>query len=1059
MRCRSHPTGIRSILFTISLLGLAALPASAQERGTITGEVLDLTTRRPLVGAQISIPGTAIGTVTNSSGRFLLPNVPSGEVTVRTQFIGYSTNSRTVMVGAGETVTLTLELSQAAIVLDEVVVTGVGVATERRKLGNTIATIDARKLETAPAVSFSELLQAREPGVMAMASGGLAGEGMKIRIRGSSSLSQSNEPIVYVDGIRVDNSAGFGPGVGLNGGGPSRLDDINPASIERIEVLKGAAAATLYGTEASNGVIQIFTKQGMSGAPRYDFVVETGMSSYPKDTYAPHAGFARTPEQAEHLSKFWGQTIRPYEVFEVDLIPQLFETGHFSTLSGSVSGGTDAVMYFVSGRYQTEDGPFGGKQGQGPLRGEQWGPASDVNNRKQANTTLTILPINNLKVRLTSSFVEAHQENVVNNNAIYGTISQMINSKPELAHENNVTGTGAFSTVREAMQQITSQDVARFGGTLAADYTPVDGIGLNATIGIDVVSQRGLSLTPYGWNVDRYVNANVRGSRRVSDRNHRQVTLQTRATWNDDFSPDITSALAVGGQVFLTETKSAYGTGSEFPGPGIDVTGGGALQTTFESYLSQVNAGLFLEEQIGYKNVAFLTVGGRYDKHSAFGQQAGGALYPKASMSLVLSDLPDWNQSLFSTLRIRAAIGRSGLQPGAFDKFTTFAPLASELGPGVAPDNLGNPDLKPEVSTEWEAGAELGWFQNRLAFQATYWDRTVVDALVPRQYPVSGGFRATQLDNIGRLHARGLEFGVNGLVVNRRNISVDLMVNATNIKETVVDLGDAPPIKVSGTYARYINWIREGYAPGSFFGPKLMNVDYPLSVGGDCTPATRDQLLDYFAVPRNPDNLSVLVEGCGGDFLNNYLGKPTPDWSGAIGTDVTLFQNFKISTLFEYKFGNYSVHDLTGALRRGHALIGRNERKSAEIEAILLNPASTAQERYDAGLIWARELKGLTPFDGLNEVHPADFLRWRELSLTYTVAPGLAEKFRARSMAVTVAGRNLGIITKFPGTDPEMNALSRGAGGSSLAESFQEGINAWGLPMPRRYQLSVRMGF
>jgi TonB-linked SusC/RagA family outer membrane protein len=1050
---------MRSSLWVICSLLVTSLPAFSQQRGTITGEILDQTTRRPLVGAQVSIPGTALGTVTNATGRYLLPNAPIGEVTIRVQFIGYSTASRTVAVGAGETVTANFELSQAAIALDEVVVTGVGVATERRKLGNTIATIDTRKLEAAPAVSFSELLQAREPGVMAMSSGGLAGEGMKIRIRGSSSLSQSNEPIVYVDGVRVDNSAGFGPGVGLNGGGPSRLDDINPASIERIEVLKGAAAATLYGTEASNGVIQIFTKQGMSGAPRYDFVVETGVSSYPKDSYAPHAGFARTQERADQLSKFWGRTIRPYEVFEVDLIPQLFEAGRFSTISGSVSGGTDAVMYFISGRYQTEDGPFGGTQDQGPLKGERWGPASDVNNRKQANTTLTVLPFENLKVRVTSSLVEAHQENVVNNNSIYGTISQMINSKPELAHDNNVTGTGAFSTVREAMQQITSQDVARFGGTVAADYTPVAGVGLNATIGIDVVSQRGLSLTPYGWNVDNYVNANVKGSRRVSDRKHRQVTLQTRATWNENFSPDLTSALALGGQVFLTETKSAYGTGSEFPGPGIDVTGGGALQTTFESYLSQVNAGLFLEEQIGFQNVAFLTVGGRYDKHSAFGQQAGGALYPKASVSLVLSDLPEWNQSLFSTLRLRAAIGRSGLQPGAFDKFTTFAPLASELGPGVAPDNLGNPDLKPEVSTEWEVGTELGWFQNRLALQATYWDRTVVDALVPRQYPVSGGFRATQLDNIGKLHARGLEFGINGLVINRPNFSVDFMINASNIKETVVDLGGAPPIKVSGTYARYINWIREGYAPGSFFGPKLMQIEYPLSVSGDCTPATREQLLNYFAVPRNPDNLSVLVEGCGGDYLNNYLGKPTPDWSGAFGTDVTLYRNLKISTLFEYKFGNYFVHDLTGALRRAHALIGRNERKSAEVEAILLNPASTAEERFEAGVIWARELKGLTPFDGLNEVHRADFLRWRELGLTYTVAPSLAEKFHARSLAVTLAGRNLGIITRYPGADPEMNALSRGAGGSSLAESFQEGINAWGLPIPRRYQVSVRMGF
>lgn len=1058
MKCRFLPPGIRTGLFTIGLLGFAALPVSAQERGTITGEVVDQTTRNPVVGAQISIPGTTLGTLTNTGGRFVLPNIPAGEITIRVQFIGYSTASRAVTITAGQTVTANFELSQAAIALDEVIVTGVGVATERRKVGNTVATIDTRKLESAPAANFSELLQAREPGITAMSSGGGAGEGMKIRIRGTSSLSQSNEPIVYIDGVRVDNSAGFGPGVGLNGGAPSRLNDINPASIERIEVLKGAAAATLYGTEASNGVIQIFTKQGTSGAPRYDLVLETGMSSYPKNAYAPNAGFARTQAQADQLSSYWGRTIKPYEVFEVDLVPQLFETGTFSTLSGSVSGGTDAAKYFISARYQTEDGPIGGKQGWGPNKGEPWGPSSDANNRKQANTTLTFLPRTDLTVRLTSSLTEAHQENIPANNSIYGPMALIIDSKPELANDKNVHGTTAFATLREAMRQVTSQDVARFGGTVAADYVPVDGVALNATLGVDLVSQRGLSLTPYGWNVDNYVNANVKGTRTVSDSKRRLVTLQTRASWNDELSPNISSALSVGGQVFMTETKSAWGTGSEFPGPGIDVTTGGALRTTSESYLSQVNAGLFLEEQVGYKNVAFVTVGGRYDKHSAFGQHAGGALYPKASMSLVLHDLPNWNPSLFSTLRLRAAVGRSGLQPGAFDKYTTFAPLASELGAGVAPSNLGNPDLKPEVSTEWEAGTELGWFENRLAVQATYWNRTVVDALIPRQYPVSGGFTATQLDNIGTLKAHGLEVGVTGLVVNRPNLSISLMANASNIKETVADLGGAPPIKVSGTYARYINWIKEGYAPGSFFGPKLMNVDYPLSVDGSCTPASKDQLLNYFSVPRSPDALSVLVEGCGGDFANNYLGKPTPDWAGAFGSDITLFQNFKISTLFEYKFGNYFVHDLTGALRRAHSLIGRNVREAAEVEAVLLNPASTAEQRYDAGLIWARELKGLTPFDGLNEVKAADFLRWRELSLTYTVAPSLAEKVRARSMSVTLAGRNLGLITKFPGADPEINALGAGAGGT-MEQSFQEGINAWGLPLPRRYQISVRMGF
>src|SRR5207248_6025438 len=177
-------------------------------------------------------------------------------------------------------------VGQAAIGLDVVVVTGAGAETEKRKLGNTVATIDVNGLRNAPVANFSEQLAAREPGVSVLPSSGMTGEGARIRIRGAASLSQQSEPIVYVDGVHVDRSGGFGDYIGTGGGGsPSRLDDINPEAIERIEVLKGAAAASLYGTEASSGVVQIFTKSGSPGPPRWDFVTVQGFLTDPQDRY------------------------------------------------------------------------------------------------------------------------------------------------------------------------------------------------------------------------------------------------------------------------------------------------------------------------------------------------------------------------------------------------------------------------------------------------------------------------------------------------------------------------------------------------------------------------------------------------------------------------------------------------------------------------------------------------------------------------------------------------------------------------------------------------------
>jgi hypothetical protein len=356
---------------------------------------------------------------------------------------------------------------------------------------------------------------------------------------------------------------------------------------------------------------------------------------------------------------------------------------------------------------------------------------------------------------------------------------------------------------------------------------------------------------------------------------------------------------------------------------------------------------------------------------------------------VVPSDLGGWDSETFSSFRIRAAVGQSGLQPGAFDQFTTFESLPSAEGPGVAPDNLGNPELSPEVSTEWEAGAELGLWNDRVGFDVTYWDRTVDDALVARQFPVSGGFRNTQLDNIGEVAASGLEVAVNGTAYQSRSSTVDLFANASYITEEVTDMGGAPPLKVGGSYPRYRNFVKEGFAPGAYFGATPADVPIPLNLlpataDGECQVPSEADALAFFSQPRDPSEFEVLSKadmgstigsvGCGGDFLNNHLGKPTPDWQGSFGANVTFLTNFEISTMFEFKAGNYKVQDLSGMFRQANAVIGRNTPKSAQVTATMADPNATAQDRLQAALTWANELRALAPMSGMNGIHPADFL-------------------------------------------------------------------------------------
>ena len=230
-------------------------------------------------GAQVFVAGTTVGGVTNDRGEYRITAAPARQVELRVRLIGYSPINRTVVVTAGQTVTQNIEVGVSALQLEQVVVTGTGAQVQVKKLGNTIATIQPPAF--AAISTPSQLLQGRDAGVSILPASGIAGEGARIRIRGNASLSMSNEPIVFVDGVRINSGGGFGANVGTNGGAPSRLDDIDPTSIERIEMLKGAAAATLYGTEASNGVIQIFTKKGATGAARWTLNAEQAAPRLP----------------------------------------------------------------------------------------------------------------------------------------------------------------------------------------------------------------------------------------------------------------------------------------------------------------------------------------------------------------------------------------------------------------------------------------------------------------------------------------------------------------------------------------------------------------------------------------------------------------------------------------------------------------------------------------------------------------------------------------------------------------------------------------------------------
>lgn len=1076
----------KRILFLLPAF-LLAITYGGYAQSSISGSVISAVDSEPIPGVNIILEGTNNGTATDADGKFTITGIEEGTYTLVARYIGYRPATTEVTLSNDQNFTLDIELSQGSTNLDEVVVTGTGGPVEVRKLGNTIGVIDAESLQSSPLQNFSEALQGRIPGMVGLPSSGVTGEGSRIRIRGSSSLSQSNEPIVFVDGVRVDAGGGFGGSVSSGGSGsPSRLDDINPESIARIEVLKGAAAATLYGTEASNGVIQVFTKNGRVEDPQFDFRVSQGAISYPK-VFPDNTGFARTQAQADTMSVYYDQPINPYELVSQNYVHQLYETGHNQEYSGSISGGREGVTYYVNARWTGENGPHTGDNLVFPE--ETSSRADDQLNRFQTTANISIFPADNLQIRFGSSYTDTRQETFQTGNNVQGVTSGALHGKPELVGYNNRSGASYNSTIQERLQQTVSQDVNAFNSSIGLNYRPLEVLTIDGTFGTSYTSQFSESSRPFGWNINDYANIETEGARRTSERSNLNLTADVKATVQNQLGQRFESTLISGFQVYQQKNLVRSGTATDFPGPGLNVSGAAANQNLTEQYIEETQAGLFLQEQLGLDDYIFATIGGRFDAHSAFGSEFNSVFYPKASLSLVLSDAPFWEQSdVISSLRVRTAIGQSGLQPGAFDALTTYSSLTSANGAGIVPENLGNPNLKPEVSTEVELGLDAGLFNERITAEATYWDRTIKDALVQRNFPTSGGFLQPQLDNIGELKGRGIELGLEFQVLNTSNWSAEIFTNASYLWEQVTSLGGSAPVKVGGSYPRYRQFIKEGYAPGTNFGAKLEHAPaghLPLDsrglleeLGRDATgvnagtPASRDLVLDYLnsltpgtASLEDLNNFVLLADENGnGDPLDHHLGKPTPDWQGSFGGSVN-FKNFRLNTLFEFKAGNYFVNNLTDGFRQRSAGIGRNTPASARVERDYVtggvdesfNPQNNGEVRLDVAEEWINDLLALDPFAGLNVIQPADFIRLRDVSLTYELPSNLLERFSLRRLSFTVSGKNLALWTKYQGVDPEVNAIGR-SGGTDLENNFLLGTDAWNLPLPRRVLFTINLG-
>jgi TonB-linked SusC/RagA family outer membrane protein len=1085
--------GLRSWLYRLAASAVALLLVAGVVHAqggdvTITGRVTN-EAGAPLAGVNVFLEGMNIGTQTGDDGRYSFvvgANRASGQTaTLTARVIGYASRSTQVTLTQGETLTQDFVLAANPLRLGEVVVTGAGTTTTRERLANVINSVDSslirRAVEPQNVVSA---LAGKAPNVDIRTQSGDPGASASIKIRGNASLSGTNQPLFVVDGQPIDNqmistdqSPGAFPGSAGNVS-QNRAADINPNDIESIEILKGSAAAAIYGARAANGVILITTKRGRAGPTQVSFNSTTGWDRVIK-TVDLQQSYGQGVDGVNYVcstvdcsapganNTAWGALLAPgTPTFAHG--KEIFDTGLTFDNNLSVSGGNERTTFYASGGLARQNGVI-----KGP---------NNRYNRMTVRLKASHQVNDELNLGGNFNYIDARGRYVQKGSNTSGLLLGALRTPPDFnnlpyldpetglhrSYRFQRPGPGSATTGRGYDNPFFTMnnngnrsELGRAISNINADWNPLTWLSVKYTLGGDYYNDwrlEALPLTSSNFPTG-YVIRN--------DINNLEVDHNLLATATHSFNENISGELTLGQNLNSRRFRMNTNFGRNLVAPDPFALQNTVTITPSENRTLQHAESYFAQASLDLYNQVYVTLGLRNDGFSTFGASKRRHNFPKASVAWTFSDaLGNRDRTgLFSYGKLRFAYGETGKAPEdvygtitAFNLTNTFGSGFSDLlnasqggQGGVSTDlQLGNSNLRPERSKETEIGVDLAFFNQMVDLGFTYYNKKSSDIILTAPVSAAATGSIFQLKNAASMTNQGIELTLNARPITTERVAWDIGFNLGRNRNRVTSLAGA----------EFITYNNEGFtgAIGS------ATVGFPAGVlrGFDfvrCRTAAENGLAcedgaDPKALYLDADGFPVV------DPTERVIADPNPKYTMGINTSVKLFNQFTLSTLFDIRRGFSVWNGTRGILLRFGTLdetLIRNQTGLRMADWYKDVYPSFAGPGRDVAVFnspedwqnWFLGEGGGFGQTGVQFVEDGSFVKWRELSLTYTVGQRWLQRTGFRSADIRIAGRNLHTWTRYKGMDPETNL-----GG---AEWLTQGVDYFGNPQTRSFVLSISL--